>query len=114
MNHNLLIALEDIKSQYEFGVEESKILDLSVEYTKDSTVKLIDRVSNLYSPVSNKKWTIPRCEKFCRDFGLSIEVQAFLEEFCLWLMYGLQEFKDNMKYNAQSILREIEKYKSKK
>lgn len=114
MNESLSLAVVSICQRYSLGTTESQMIELAVEYTEKSIHKLLAIIPELRSPSSNKGWTIPRCEKFCRDHGLSIEVQAFLEELCLWLLYGLPEFKDNMEYNAQSILREIKKYKSKK
>ena len=108
------LAIDDLKKKYDLGDLEVKAIKLAVTYTEKSIHDLIDLLDDFISPVSNKALTIPRCEKFCLDEGLSIEVQAFIEELCLWLLYGMPEFVNNMRYNAASILKELKKYKPKK
>lgn len=114
MKDKLQEAIYGLKDRYALGDLEYKAIELAVEYTEKSIEELIDLIHDFTRPQSNKSWTIPRCEKFCRDFGLSMEVQAFLEELCLWLLYGLPDYHSNMKYNATNILREIKKYRPKK
>lgn len=107
MNEKLEAAVQGLKDRYELGEMEFKAVKLAVTYTVEAINELIELVEEMNLPTSNKSWTIPRCEIFCENFGLSMEVQAFLEEMCLWMMYNVYEYKLNMLYNAKSILKEL-------
>lgn len=112
MNEKVLEALTDLLENYKFGEKESRAMKLALSYTEKGINDLIHLIKTElmgHTPKSIGRWTIPRCEVFCHNLNLSMPVQQVLEELCLWIMYGIDEYLETTLVCCDELLAEIRK-----